>query len=535
MAFPAVSTASETSVSTAADPHTVNRPAGVAGRLVVVLGATPTTQVAAWPAGYTQFVNIGGAGYRIIAAYHYDDGTEGSTISVDMAASTKAAWLALSLAGAQNPATQPPEAVEGSTQITANYNPPALTPTGGAKDYLWIACLAQAGEEADDDTWCTAGPTNYLPATPRQVTSGTGGAASSNASLAEANRQLNAASEDPGTFTAAQSLSTIGATIAVHPAGPTEINGTGGLVAPTQALAGAGDVDTAGSGAATAPAAVLSGAGDVDTAASGALAAPGGLLAGTGGALVQASGGIASPAGVLAGTGTVTTPEIAGSGALIAPIAALSAIGDVDTAGSGLLAASAASLSGAGGALVVGSGSLAAPTSGLSGSAGVDVAASGALVAAPATFSGVGTVTDPQIAASGVLVASGGVLAASGSVAVSSSGGLAVPAATWAGSGELPIAGSASLAPPASTLSGAGTVVAVTYGMAALAAPAASLAGSGSVEIAGSSLYAGYAALLHGTGTLDPFDVPVTFGPRVRFDNGSIILQQGAATVRREL
>jgi hypothetical protein len=77
--------------------------------------------------------------------------------------------------------------------------------------------VRQDGEEADDDTWATA-PTNYSGLL--QKTCGIAGAASANVSVAMASRQLNGNSEDPGTWTLAQTLIVHFGTVVIHPAPP---------------------------------------------------------------------------------------------------------------------------------------------------------------------------------------------------------------------------------------------------------------------------------------------------------------------------
>jgi hypothetical protein len=91
---------------------------------------------------------------------------------------------------------------------TTLTDPPSLTPPGGAADYLWFAGLFTTST-----TVATAAPASY-----------TNLLTVSNAAsfaLNTANRSLNAASEDPGTFTdAASTASNVAVTIAVAPVPP---------------------------------------------------------------------------------------------------------------------------------------------------------------------------------------------------------------------------------------------------------------------------------------------------------------------------
>lgn len=216
-----------------ASPFTVSRPAGVAGQLTIAIIAVDGGPTLTWPAGYTQFFAQSRVGeFRITGAYHQEDGSEGTTFDITSSASEKWAAIVYSISGAENPATQAPEAttVDGSTG-TANPDPPSITPTGGSKDYLFIAAIANDGEEADDDTWGNTSPTNYTPSPPRQKATGVGGLGNTNTSLETAERALTAASEDPGTFNNDVSHTYVGATIAVHPAGAVTHEGAASITA----------------------------------------------------------------------------------------------------------------------------------------------------------------------------------------------------------------------------------------------------------------------------------------------------------------
>jgi hypothetical protein len=88
---------------------------------------------------------------------------------------------------------------------STNSNPPLHTPPNGAKDYLWIATRS-----GDSTVQATAAPTNY---TDLETQAG----ATNSAATAIAIRFLNAASEDPETFTSA-SEQWVSWTLAIEPA-----------------------------------------------------------------------------------------------------------------------------------------------------------------------------------------------------------------------------------------------------------------------------------------------------------------------------
>jgi len=224
MSFPVVVGTPTESNATADDttPFTVSRPAGVNQQLTIVVIGTDGQPTLTWPSGYTEFANISRAGnFTLFAAYHLEDGTESTTFDITSSASEKWAAIVYSISSAADPTTRAPEATTVETGTgTLNPDPPSITPTGGTKEYLFIASVLQTGEEADDDTWATAAPTNYTSLL--QKTTDVAGLAGTNASLATAQRANTVSTEDPGTFTCAQSLIYAAATIAVHPlASPT--------------------------------------------------------------------------------------------------------------------------------------------------------------------------------------------------------------------------------------------------------------------------------------------------------------------------
>ena len=218
MAFPVVGNFSVSSVSTADTSHTVGLPLNiVSGNLLIVnFGFAVTGQTITWPTGWTQFFfaeqtagsTEGGAG-----AYRKADGTEGATITVTTSVSTKSSHGSFRITGHEDPVTQAPEAAT-AIGSNANADPPDETPTGGAKDYLWLAIGFNMGP-----TGYSGGPANY---TLHGTGSSSGGANASNTKTGIASRALNAASENPGAFGGGDEGGTsewVGATVVVHPAG----------------------------------------------------------------------------------------------------------------------------------------------------------------------------------------------------------------------------------------------------------------------------------------------------------------------------
>lgn len=213
MAFPVVQTTAESITSTAGTNHVVTLPTGiVANDLILVcmdIGSTAATLNA--HADYSELLDENSAnGLKIL--YRYATGGETNPTLVS-SASTRDATITYRISGAENPATQAPQIGTTASGSGTTPNPPAVTPTGGAKDYLWIAMFGRDGEEADDDTWVTAAPTGFSNLLQKAC-----GVAGTNLGgmVATAEQQLNASSLDPATFTCATG-GWRAQTIAIHP------------------------------------------------------------------------------------------------------------------------------------------------------------------------------------------------------------------------------------------------------------------------------------------------------------------------------
>lgn len=217
MTFPAVAATATSADTAAVTSHTVSLPASIAAGdlLIIPFGWTSLLpQTITWPTGYTAITGAFVEQSTVVgvdAAYRWADGTEGATISVTTNGATKSTHNSYRITGAENPATQAPEAANlTGTSATAPDGPP-LTPTGGSKDYLWLV-----GCNADGETDISAAPTNYTDL----LTASTGitGATSINCRMGSARRELAASSENPGQFNLT-STNWTAITIAIHPAG----------------------------------------------------------------------------------------------------------------------------------------------------------------------------------------------------------------------------------------------------------------------------------------------------------------------------
>ena len=205
MAFPQVAAVNGGINVVTSTSHTVNLPAGIeAGDLLLVFFASDGYPTISFPAGWTQlfqtnssFAVAFGAWYRIA------DGGEGATITVTTPLGEMTAHTSYRITGYSGT----PEA--GTPAIGFSYypNPPGLTPTWGAKDTLWFAC------EGNDYTRpVTAYPTNYTDSRNDYCDQYSG------CGVGTARRELNAATEDPGTFTISLSDQWVANTVAIQPA-----------------------------------------------------------------------------------------------------------------------------------------------------------------------------------------------------------------------------------------------------------------------------------------------------------------------------
>ncbi|MGY4893720.1 MAG: hypothetical protein ACO1N2_03455 [Candidatus Saccharimonadota bacterium] len=102
------------------------------------------------------------------------------------------------------------EVASGTGSSTANPNPPALTPSWGRTENLWIAYAA-----GGTHTGVTTYPTDYVNGTHASGNTGANGA-----SVSTATRTINTLTEDPGTFTMASSQTSVAFTVAIRPAAP---------------------------------------------------------------------------------------------------------------------------------------------------------------------------------------------------------------------------------------------------------------------------------------------------------------------------
>lgn len=217
MAFPQTVAPTVTAFATDTTSHAVTMPPVVnVGDLLLALlasntqsgNATPITTPAGWTEKSTFYP---GTSVRLGVYAKVADGSEdGTTVDFVSAPATQAvaqvyrvtSWYG-TIAGVEVGVS-----VNGTSTTP---DPPSLSPSWGALDTLWIA-LAFPN---NSDSTLSVYPTDYSNGVYTATATGTSGAA-----LASARRELNAASDDPGTFTVSISAVWAAQTVAIRPATP---------------------------------------------------------------------------------------------------------------------------------------------------------------------------------------------------------------------------------------------------------------------------------------------------------------------------
>lgn len=209
--FPTVIAVNGGGTSANTTSHVLNLPSGccTAGELIVMVLTTGFSSVfpATWPSGWTSRCQVQVA-FDVYVRTRVADGTEGATITVDSGSSVASAHTSYRISGQH--ASTAPEADCSASGVSANPNPPLLNPTNwDAEDTLWFAVT---GYESGTNS-ITAYPSSYTNGRDDTTTGG-----SDTVRTGSARRELNAASEDPGTFTLNVSNNWIAGTIAIRPA-----------------------------------------------------------------------------------------------------------------------------------------------------------------------------------------------------------------------------------------------------------------------------------------------------------------------------
>lgn len=208
MTFPTVETTATSFESPGVTTHNITLPSGIVSGdlLIAILALDGDNADSTWPGGWDEMIDLISTRNRMSIGRRVADGTEGATVDVTTDNSRESAHIAYRISG--HDSSQVPEISTGATGASITPDPDSLTPTGGAKDYLWLAIAG-----TDSELTVSAFPSSYVDGIEQNSEAGSFGT-----TAASAQRELNAASEDPGTFTMSATEQWTAATIAVHPA-----------------------------------------------------------------------------------------------------------------------------------------------------------------------------------------------------------------------------------------------------------------------------------------------------------------------------
>lgn len=187
------------------------------GDFIIIFIANDTTTISSLSDGFSQITDNTGA-TRIIYKASLS-GSEGGDCTITFSSSCKACATSYNVQGAST--TDTPQFSTVATGTSTSPNPGNLTPSGGSKEYLWIAFLGLGGEDVSAPI--SSAPTNFTNLTTRAT--GTAGTVASNSSIGTAEYIFTASSLDPGTWSLSSTRDWRAYTVAVYPnaAGPANL------------------------------------------------------------------------------------------------------------------------------------------------------------------------------------------------------------------------------------------------------------------------------------------------------------------------
>lgn len=202
MTFPSVDATNSGIDNTSSTSHNISLPASIAaGDLLIIFitssAATSVASATGWTSLYSTSLNLSIRGYCL---YKIADGSEGSSVTVSFTVTCSVAWTSYRISGYASA----PEVGTSATGTSTTPDPPSLTPSWGSDDTLWIAAAHCNNVTAD-----LTAPTNYGSIV--QAVNGGGKSAGT------AQRNLAAASDDPGTFANASNNDWVANVVAVRP------------------------------------------------------------------------------------------------------------------------------------------------------------------------------------------------------------------------------------------------------------------------------------------------------------------------------
>jgi hypothetical protein len=214
MAFPThaspITTGSDSATATT---RSVTLPTFSAGdRIIVIANVRDAGTASISTAGWTQLENLtdqATASMRFIAYYRDMQAGDASTITLINAVSAKAAWALIKFsAGTFDSGVGPYHA--NATGSSATPDPPNVAPGAGALDFTWIAAFGQLQQSSTISVYPLTGDNTLV--------STSGGSGTTGCHVGFCDQDINASSENPGTFTSSLSGHWVALTIGVAPA-----------------------------------------------------------------------------------------------------------------------------------------------------------------------------------------------------------------------------------------------------------------------------------------------------------------------------
>lgn len=209
-AFATLAASATTQTLSDATTPAINLPASISsGNLLIleILGCASAARTLATPSGWTQaFTTTGGGALRRLSVFYKSaSGSEGSTVTVTFSgAMTGVAAIARRYTGAATGSL----GSASTTGTSASPNPPNLDPGLGTHKVVWIA-----GEAVHAGGSHTADPSNYSGGIQADADG-----VELTTFLRSASRELEASSQDPGTFSLNGTSYWIAYTLGVQPA-----------------------------------------------------------------------------------------------------------------------------------------------------------------------------------------------------------------------------------------------------------------------------------------------------------------------------
>lgn len=215
MAFPAIVNTATTEITANGTDPVINLPTGILrGHLLVALVRRTAAGSSSWPAGWVALLSstTDASNDDTQIFYKIADGDEGSTFTITNATSGRTAAIVYLVSG-HDSKHHPPEIATEVTGTSTTPDPGSLSPTGGARDYLWLWLGGWEGEQTSPPA---GAPTNY--SSTLGASTGTAGGVTGNCRVASASRTVNAASEDPASWTISASDDWTATVMAIYPA-----------------------------------------------------------------------------------------------------------------------------------------------------------------------------------------------------------------------------------------------------------------------------------------------------------------------------